>query len=64
MLVLTRKPGEELSIGNDIVVRIIDVRGDKVSVGIVAPRSYHVLRSELTLVQGAVPEVECSPPLE
>lgn len=64
MLVLTRKPGEEISIGNDIVVRIIDVRGDKVSVGIVAPRSYHVLRSELTLVQGAVPESDGSSPLE
>jgi carbon storage regulator len=47
MLVLTRSPGEEITIGNDIVVRIVRTRGDRVTVGIKAPLNVPVHRREV-----------------
>lgn len=47
MLVLSRRVGERLIIGNDIVVTIIDVRSDGVRVGIDAPREVKVTRAEI-----------------
>ncbi len=47
MLVLSRRVGERLIIGNDIVVSIIDVRSDGVRIGIDAPRSVKVTRAEI-----------------
>jgi carbon storage regulator len=47
MLVLSRKRTESIVIGNDIVVTVVDIRGDKVRLGISAPRSVEVRRSEL-----------------
>lgn len=47
MLVLHRKPGESLLIGGDIVITVLEVRGDKVRIGIEAPRDVKVLRDEL-----------------
>jgi len=47
MLVLSRRVGERLFIGNDIVVTIIDVRSDGVRVGIDAPREVRVIRAEI-----------------
>ncbi len=47
MLVLTRRPGESLMIGDDVVVTILEVRGDVVRVGIKAPRSVQVHREEV-----------------
>ncbi len=47
MLVLTRRPGESLMIGDDVVVTILEVRGDVVRVGIKAPRSVQVHREEI-----------------
>lgn len=47
MLVLTRKPGERILIGDDIVVTILDVRGDGIRVGIDAPRGVKIQRDEL-----------------
>jgi carbon storage regulator len=49
MLVLTRQPNEKISIGEDIEVTIVDVRGDRVRVGIRAPRATQILRGELTI---------------
>ena len=51
MLVLTRKLQEQIRIGNDIVVTILQVRGQSVRVGIEAPRDVRVLRAELPLQQ-------------
>jgi carbon storage regulator CsrA len=48
MLVLTRKLQEQIKIGNDIVVTILQVRGQAVRVGIEAPRTIRVLRAELS----------------
>ncbi|MCC5949521.1 MAG: carbon storage regulator CsrA [Nitriliruptoraceae bacterium] len=47
MLVLSRRPGESIVIGNDIVVTILDVRGDQIRVGIAAPRDVQVHREEV-----------------
>ncbi|MDR0569694.1 MAG: carbon storage regulator [Clostridiales Family XIII bacterium] len=47
MLVISRKPGEELKIGDSVRVSVISVNGDKVTIGIDAPRDIPVLRGEL-----------------
>jgi len=47
MLVLTRKPGESIVIGSDIVVKVLEAGPGKVRIGIEAPRNVHVLRGEL-----------------
>lgn len=47
MLVLSRRAGESIVIGDDVILTILDVRGDVVRVGIEAPRSVKVHRAEL-----------------
>jgi carbon storage regulator len=47
MLVLTRKPGEKIMIGDDIVITVMEGRGDGVRIGIEAPRGVSVQRSEV-----------------
>jgi len=47
MLVLTRKTGEQIKIGDNIVVTILEVNGNQVRVGIDAPREVPVVRTEL-----------------
>ncbi|WP_124341194.1 carbon storage regulator CsrA, partial [Cellulomonas algicola] len=47
MLVLSRRVGERLVIGDDIVVTVIEVRSDGVRLGIDAPRDVRVHRAEV-----------------
>jgi carbon storage regulator len=47
MLTLTRKSGEQIRIGDDILITVREVRGNQVRLGIEAPRSVHVYREEL-----------------
>jgi carbon storage regulator len=47
MLVLTRRPGESIVIGNDVVVTVLEVRGDQIRLGVRAPRSIQVHREEI-----------------
>ncbi|MGN6742667.1 MAG: carbon storage regulator CsrA [Amnibacterium sp.] len=47
MLVLTRKKGERVMIGDDIVVTLIDIRGDGVRIGFDAPRGVAIQRAEV-----------------
>lgn len=47
MLVLTRKPGEAIVIGDDVEIEIVAIGGGKVRVGITAPRSTTVHRKEV-----------------
>jgi carbon storage regulator len=47
VLILTRRAGENVVIGDDIVVSIVEVRGDSVRIGIQAPRSVSVHREEV-----------------
>ena len=47
MLVLTRKVGEVIVIGDDIRITVVDIRGGKVRLGIVAPEDVIVDRQEI-----------------
>ena len=47
MLVLSRKPGERIRIGEDIFVEVRRVEGNRVTIAIDAPRDVHILRGEL-----------------
>ncbi|MCI7803795.1 MAG: carbon storage regulator CsrA [Oscillospiraceae bacterium] len=47
MLILSRKPGEALDINGKIEIKIIEINGDKVKIGINAPDDVKILRSEL-----------------
>jgi carbon storage regulator len=47
MLVLSRQRDESIVIGDNVVVTIVDVRGDKVRLGIEAPREISVHRREV-----------------
>ena len=47
MLVLTRRANQSIMIGADVVVTVLEVRGDQVRIGIKAPRSVDVHREEV-----------------
>lgn len=47
MLILTRRIGETLIIGDDIEVRVLDVRGCQVRMGIDVPQDVDIVREEL-----------------
>ncbi|MFL4473857.1 carbon storage regulator CsrA [Paeniglutamicibacter sp. MACA_103] len=47
MLVLTRKVGEQVLIGEDIVVTVLDVKGDSIKIGFDAPRGIKIQRAEM-----------------
>ncbi|AUK48768.1 carbon storage regulator CsrA [Pasteurella multocida] len=47
MLILTRKVGESLLIGDDISITILNIRGNQVKIGIKAPKDVSVHREEI-----------------
>jgi carbon storage regulator len=47
MLVLTRQRDESIMVGDDVEVTLVDIRGDKVRIGITAPRHVSVHRKEI-----------------
>jgi carbon storage regulator len=47
VLILTRRVGESIVVGDDIVLTVFEVRGDAVRIGIDAPRSVRVNRKEV-----------------
>jgi carbon storage regulator len=47
MLVLSRRANQSIVIGNDIIVTVLEVRGDHVRLGIQAPRAVTVHREEV-----------------
>ncbi len=47
MLVLSRKVGEEIYIGDEIRVRVVSIQGNQVRLGFVAPRDVIIKREEL-----------------
>jgi len=58
MLVLSRRPNESIVINDKIVITVIEIRGDKVRLGIEAPRDVPVHRSEIyNAIQRAESEV-------
>ena len=47
MLVLTRKKGQRIVIGKDIVITVLHIQGDQISLGIEAPKTIDIVREEL-----------------
>jgi carbon storage regulator len=47
MLILSRRPGESLTIGDNIVVTVVSINGNQIRLGIDAPRDVRVLRDEI-----------------
>lgn len=47
MLVLSRRKEEQIRIGDDIVITVVEIRGDKVRLGIDAPKSIRIDREEI-----------------
>jgi carbon storage regulator len=67
MLILTRHKDESIIIGDDIVITIVDLRGDKVRIGIAAPSEISVHRQEvyeaIQAERGRLGDQEPPPPL-
>jgi len=49
MLILTRKPGESIYIGDNIKITIVELKGHQIRVGIDAPISFRIYREEIYL---------------
>ncbi|MEP0073615.1 MAG: carbon storage regulator CsrA [Marinomonas sp.] len=49
MLVITRRTGESINIGDDTEITVLDVKGNQVRIGIEAPKSVAVHREEIYL---------------
>ncbi|NJO24271.1 MAG: carbon storage regulator CsrA [Sphingomonadales bacterium] len=65
MLVLTRRAGESIVIGDEVRVVVLDVRGDTVRLGIEAPRSVQVHRAEVYAeVQAAIDDFNAALAIE
>jgi len=47
MLILSRRPGESLTIGDTITVTVVSINGNQIRLGIEAPREVRVLRDEI-----------------
>ena len=47
MLILSRRIGEQLMIGDDVVIRVLGIKGGQVRIGIDAPRDVQVHREEI-----------------
>ncbi len=47
MLVLTRKRGERILVGEDIVITILDIKGDAIRIGVDAPSGVRIQRHEV-----------------
>ena len=61
MLVLSRKKNESIVINNDVVVTVVEIRGDKVRLGIVAPKDVPVHREEVyEAIHGTKPVIQPS----
>lgn len=61
MLVLSRRAGESIAIGDDVTITVLDVRGDVVRIGIDAPRSVAVHRTEVLVQVEASNKAAASP---
>jgi carbon storage regulator len=58
MLVLTRKPDQSIVIGDDIIVTVLEVRGDQIRLGITAPRDVEVHREEVWIARSGAAALE------
>jgi len=49
MLVLTRKTGESIAIGDQITIKVLEVKGANIRIGIEAPAGFRIYREEIYL---------------
>ncbi|RIW39060.1 carbon storage regulator [Bacillus salacetis] len=49
MLILSRKTGEAIQIGNDIEITVLSIKGDQIKLGIDAPKNVEIHRKEIYL---------------
>ena len=61
MLVLTRRSQQSIMIGKDVVITVLEVRGDQVRIGVSAPRDVEVHREEVFLELQAANRSAASP---
>jgi carbon storage regulator len=47
MLIITRRPGERVMLGDDVIIQVIEVSGSNVRIGIDAPKSVAIYREEI-----------------
>lgn len=47
MLIITRRPGEKVMVGDDVVIEVLEMSGSSVRIGISAPKSIPVYREEI-----------------
>ncbi len=55
MLVLTRRLGESITIGQDVKIVVVDIDGNQVKIGIEAPREIEIYREELYIKIKGIP---------
>lgn len=60
-LILSRRPGESFTIGDDVTVTILENEGQAVRISIEAPRDTLILRGELVKHPGAAPAAQAKP---
>jgi carbon storage regulator len=58
MLVLTRKVGEKILIGDDVTITVVDIGKSRLKLGIEAPAGHRILRSEL-IAEDQTPSTGC-----
>ena len=64
VLVLTRRANQSIMIGDDVIVTVLEVRGDQVRLGIRAPRDVAVHREEVFAELAQANRAAASPPTE
>lgn len=58
MLILSRKLNETVYVGNDVVIRVVKIKGNVVGLGIEAPSNVRILRSEIAQAEKQVAQSE------
>ncbi len=61
MLILSRRESESVHLGDDIILTIVRVSGEKVRIGIQAPPHIKVLRNELEIEDTKAPKTDAIP---
>ena len=56
MLILTRRQGESIIVGDNVRITVISVKGNQVRIGVEAPRSVSVQRQEIASKKDQTPE--------
>lgn len=64
MLVLARRSGDSIVIGENIEITVVEVQGDKVKIGITAPKEIAVMRKELLDAASCANEQAASPDVD